>query len=50
MGKIIGALIRAVIWLVLWRPDRNPEICSRLVLLYGPYPRLVHRDDIQDVR
>lgn len=37
MGQIIGALIREVIWLALWRPGRNPGICGRLVLLYGPY-------------
>lgn len=49
MGKIIGALIRAVIWLVLWRPGRNPAICRRLMLLYGPYPHLVNRDDIQHI-
>lgn len=35
MGQIIGALIRAVIWLELWRPGRNLGICSSLMLLYG---------------
>lgn len=37
MGQIIGALIKEVIWLALWRPGRNPGICGCLVLLYGPY-------------